>query len=123
MLDLSDFYHLPQIDGLITRLVKGTPGLNAVAGPDGRLPADTPLGSGFLPSGRSAVFSMLVEKILAAHPGGRVYVVAQDKDFWRVPRAYKRRVDYLLVHPPSLDLMCSQEESCGSSPRSGRASG
>jgi sigma-B regulation protein RsbU (phosphoserine phosphatase) len=109
MLDLNDLYHLPQIDGLITRLVTGSPGLIAVAGPDGRLPADTPPGSGFLPSGRSAVFSMLVEKTLAAHPGGRVYVVAQDKDFWRVPHALKRRVEYLLAQSPLSYTDCLAE--------------
>jgi hypothetical protein len=43
---------------------------------------------------------MLVEKILSAYPGGRVYVVAQDKSFWRVPRAFKRRVEYLPVQSP-----------------------
>jgi sigma-B regulation protein RsbU (phosphoserine phosphatase) len=100
MLNLSDFYHLPHMDGLIARLVSGAPGLIVVAGPDGRLPADSPPGSGILPSGRGAVFSMLVEQILAAHPGGRVYVVAREKSFWRVPRAYKRRVEYLLVQAP-----------------------
>ena len=100
MLDLSDFYHLPQMDGLVARLVSGSPGMIAVAGPDGRLLAEALPGSGFLPSGRGAVFSMLVEKILSAHPGERVYVVTQDKSFWRVPRLFKRRVEYLLVQSP-----------------------
>ena len=100
MLDLRDFYHLPQMDALVARLVSGAPGLIAVAGPDGRFTADTLPRAGFLPSGRGAVFGMLVEKILTAHPEGRVYVVAQNKTFWRVPRSFKHRVDYLLAQSP-----------------------
>jgi len=56
MLALKDFYHLPQVDSLVERVVRGRPGLVVVAGLDPR-PGAGAVVDGFLPSGRSTIFA------------------------------------------------------------------
>ena len=100
MLKLGDFSHLPQLDALVERLVADGPGLIVVAGLD--LPPTTTLTAddGFLPSGRSAIFGIVMREILTAHPSARAVVVAEDKAAVRIPRQFRRRVKFSLVKPP-----------------------
>jgi hypothetical protein len=98
MLKLRDFFHLPQVDEFIGQLISGGPGLRLVAGLDLRQPAGTPSPAGvqpgdFLPSGRATVFWILMEEILAAHPGQRCVVVTEEKGSVRIPRGLKGRID------------------------------
>jgi len=100
MLKLEDFFHLPQLDTLVEQLVADGPGLIVVAGLDPRS-QDLPAASdGFLPSGRSAIFRILMRHILAAHPTAQALVVAGSKEAIRVPRRLRRQVKLSLVKPP-----------------------
>jgi sigma-B regulation protein RsbU (phosphoserine phosphatase) len=103
MLELRDFYYLPQIEPLVEQLVAGGPGLTVVAGLDPRHQAAPGVPGGFLPSGRPAIFRILMRQILVAHPGRRAVVVAESGDALRIPRAFRRRIE-LLVPGPSEKL-------------------
>jgi serine phosphatase RsbU (regulator of sigma subunit) len=101
MLELKDFYHLPQLEALVQEIVADGPGLIVIAGLDPRLPsASAPPGEGFLPSGRSAIFRILMRQILTAHPSARAVVVTDDRDSVRFSRQLRRQVRLALVQPP-----------------------
>jgi sigma-B regulation protein RsbU (phosphoserine phosphatase) len=97
MLDLQDFFHLPEVDTLVSQLADDAPGLIVVAGLDPATPADA---SGFLPSGRAAIFRILMRHIMLARPARHVIVVATSKDAVRIPRHSQRQVEWALVEPP-----------------------
>jgi hypothetical protein len=100
MLELKDFYHLPQLDELVKELVSDGLGLVLAAGLGPRpLPVSATVDS-FLPSGRAATFRIVLRQILEASQLSRTIVVAESKDVVRLPRALKRRVEYALVQPP-----------------------
>ncbi len=105
MLKLRDFFHLPQLDQLMHQLVASGPGLILLAGIDARnepprpdretgIPLET-----FVPSGLSAMFNIVMQEILLAHPQEQAVVVAEDRRLARVPRQLQRRVAYLQVEP------------------------
>jgi serine phosphatase RsbU (regulator of sigma subunit)/GAF domain-containing protein len=106
MLSLDHVYHLPELEPLIERLVQESRGLVVVAGLDprglGRGFGDSSQArgaeEGFLPSGRTAIFRILMYELLAQHPGPAV-VVARDRDAFRVPRRFGRRVELIQVPP------------------------
>jgi serine phosphatase RsbU (regulator of sigma subunit) len=104
MFSLRDFFHLPQLDGWVEQLSRGEPGLAVVAGLDARpgmLPAGVgPLPAGLLPSGRSAIFSILIEQVLTSHPRLNCLVIAQDVHAVRIPRQFRRRMRIFTVDPP-----------------------
>jgi len=100
MLTFKDFFHLPQLDPLIEKLVADEPGLTVVAGLDPRPQATLDAGEGFLPSGRAAIFRILARQMLTARRLTRAVVVAESKDAVRVPRRLGRRVEFSLVRPP-----------------------
>ncbi|NDJ77968.1 MAG: GAF domain-containing protein, partial [Chloroflexi bacterium] len=93
MLKLADFFHLPQVDTFLEQLTHDGPGLAVVAGLDLRS------GEGFLPSGRSTIFRILMREILAANPDAHCVVVTRAKDAVRVPRAFQRRTMVMTVRP------------------------
>ena len=100
MLKLEDFFHLPQLDTLVEQLVADGPGLTIVAGLDPR-PLDLPaMSDGFLPSGRSAIFRILMRQILATRQSARAIVVAENREAVRVSRQLQRQVRLSLVQPP-----------------------
>src|SRR5262245_34220245 len=98
MLRLDDFFHLPQLDQLITQVVADHRGLVVVAGLDPR-PLVSATEGGLLPSGRGAVFRALVGEMLA-DGSPTAAVVAERRDAIRVPRSLQRRVRVLEVQPP-----------------------
>ena len=100
MLELKDFLHLPQLDPLIEQMAADGPGLILVAGLDARPLAAAPDADTFLPSGRSAIFRILMRHILESRPRTRALVVAANKDLIRLPRELKRRVDHVPVPSP-----------------------
>ena len=104
MFSLRDFFHLPQLDVWVEQLSAGEPGLAVVAGLDSRpgalSPADRPLPSGLLPSGRSAIFSILIGQALTRRPAANCLVIAQDPQAVRVPRQFRKRMRVLSVDPP-----------------------
>jgi serine phosphatase RsbU (regulator of sigma subunit) len=94
MLELKDFLHLPQLDGLIDQLAASDAGLIIVAGSDPHQPDGV---SGFLPSGRAAVFRILMRQIMEANPTAHALVVAEHKEAVRLPRHLRPRVQFTLV--------------------------
>ncbi len=110
MFSLRDFYHLPQLDGWVEQLARGGPGLAVIAGLDSRAgllaPAfqssmgGSPLPAGLLPSGRSAILSILIDQILATQPDVSCLVIAHDDRTVRISRQFRRRMRVLTVDPP-----------------------
>jgi len=100
MLKLDDFFHLPQLDALVEQLVADGPGLIVVAGLDPRPQVEPAPGDGFLPSGRTAIFRILMQEVLAASQSGRAIVVTEDQTVVRVPRQLWGRIALSLVEPP-----------------------
>jgi sigma-B regulation protein RsbU (phosphoserine phosphatase) len=100
MLELKDFFHLPQLDALIEQLADEEWGLIVVAGLDPRLPSMSPMGDGFLPSGRTTIFRILMRQILIAHPSADATIITEDRDLIRVPRQFRRQVQLSLVEFP-----------------------
>jgi serine phosphatase RsbU (regulator of sigma subunit) len=104
MFSLRDFFHLPQLDDWVEQLAGGGPGLAIVAGLDvrpgmGKAGEPAPAG-GLLPSGRSAIFSVLIDQVLIQLPQAGCLVVAQDEHAVRIPRQFRRRMRVLSVEPP-----------------------
>ncbi|MBN1178167.1 MAG: SpoIIE family protein phosphatase [Anaerolineae bacterium] len=100
MLTLSDFFHLPQLDDVLTHLVVSDPGLTIVAGLDSRPASADPHNSGFLPSGRTALFRILMHELLEAHPAAQAMIITDDPAAFRGFRRLGRRVYLgLVAHP------------------------
>jgi serine phosphatase RsbU (regulator of sigma subunit) len=94
MLKLRDFVHLPELETLVDRIVSDGPGLIVVAGLDPR-PASLPsIEDALLPSGRSAIFNILMQEILEAKQERRAVVVGSKKAVGKAPKHLKRRIDY-----------------------------
>lgn len=137
MFSLRDFFHLPELDEWIDRMVTAGPGLAIIAGLDVRAGAslanatagsasgrrrspDTPprstqartsaltavpapaapVSNALLPSGRSAIFSVVLDTLLEKRTDLRCRVVAQDSGVIRIPDGYKRRIKVWEVVPP-----------------------
>jgi serine phosphatase RsbU (regulator of sigma subunit) len=100
MLTLKDFFHLARLDTLVEQLIADGPGLIVVAGLDPRSLVSAGSSDGFLPSGRSAIFRILMRGILAAHAHVQAVVVAENEDAVRIPRRLQRQVQLSLVEPP-----------------------
>jgi serine phosphatase RsbU (regulator of sigma subunit) len=100
MLELKDFFHLPQVDALVEQLVTDKPGLIVVAGLDPRSLAAPYISDGFLPSGRLTIFRILMREILTAHQPAQAIVVTEDKEIVRIPRQLRRQIRLSLVQPP-----------------------
>jgi phosphoserine phosphatase RsbU/P len=90
MFRLSDFFYLPQVEPLVKEFTVIQPGLLVIAGLDPR-PTDEGGGSGFLPSGRSAIFRVFFDELMTAHPGLTAIVICKEK--FSVPRKIQKRVD------------------------------
>jgi serine phosphatase RsbU (regulator of sigma subunit) len=97
MLRFRDFFHIPQLDVVLAQLLESQPGLTVVAGMDPHPIAESIIGGQFLPSGRTAVFRMLVNEILAHVPAARAVIVTEEAPASRVPASLRRRVATLRV--------------------------
>jgi serine phosphatase RsbU (regulator of sigma subunit) len=99
MLELRDFFHLPQVDEWIQATLAAEPGLRLIAGPDARLGQHADYRDGFRPSGRSALFWLLMDMFLAGSPSKTCIVVTHDKQNVRIPREFRRRVQVFATAP------------------------
>lgn len=100
MLELRDFFHLPQVDAAVQRLCAEDSGLIVVAGCDPR-PEATPIPEhGFLPSGRLTIFRILVRQILASRQPPRAIIVTTNPKIIRIPRKLRRDITVSRVKPP-----------------------
>lgn len=99
MLELKDFYLLPQLQPLVKQLVEGWVGLGIIAGADPRpLVGEEP----YPPSGHASLFRILLRDTLLATPTMRATVVRRTGDGFRLPRALRRRVSLVDVASPGL---------------------
>ncbi len=94
MLKLRDIFHLPVITPHIQELIADGPGVTLVAGLD---PRPTSANDLFIPSGRTAIFRILIGEILSANEKAGAIIVARDKEAVRIPRQFKRRIELSLV--------------------------
>ena len=101
MFTLRDFYHLPQLDPLIERMVGEASGLLVIAGLDSQPGVQAEVG-GFLPSGRHALFGLFIDTILAKNPKKKCIVVAQDDKVVRVQRQFRKQLQIDQVASPHL---------------------
>jgi serine phosphatase RsbU (regulator of sigma subunit) len=104
MFSLRDFFHLPRLDSWVEQFAQGGPGLAVVAGLDSRT-SQLSLGegsapAGLLPSGRSAIFSILIDQVLTSQPEAKCLVIARDDHVVRISRQFRRRMRLLAVEPP-----------------------
>jgi serine phosphatase RsbU (regulator of sigma subunit) len=104
MFSLRDFFHLPQLDSWVEQLAQGGPGLAVVAGLDSRASqlflGEGSAPAGLLPSGRSAIFSILIDQVLTSQPEAKCLVIARDDRAVRISRQFRRRMRLLTVEPP-----------------------
>ncbi len=75
------------------------PGLRLIAGPDARLGQHADYRDGFRPSGRSALFWLLMDMFLAESPSKTCIVVTQDRQNVRIQREFRRRVQVFATTP------------------------
>lgn len=99
MLGLRDFFHLPQVDQLIDQMIHEEAGALIVAGLDTRITSAETVPGGFLPSGRSAIFHILIDEILIANPSLRGVLITEDESGFRPARKLKGRLLNLPVQP------------------------
>jgi len=92
MFRLNDFFHLPQLDPWIQQLTHIQPGLILVAGMDQR-PGGGTLET-ILPSGRGAIFHILLDEILSNQPATRGVIITQDRNSFRLPREHARKFTF-----------------------------
>jgi len=92
MLGLRDFFHLPQVDQLIDQMIHEEAGALIVAGLDSRLASAETVPGGFLPSGRSAIFHILIDEILIANPSLRGVLITEDESGFKPARKLKGRL-------------------------------
>ncbi|MBN1136595.1 MAG: SpoIIE family protein phosphatase [Anaerolineae bacterium] len=97
MLELKDLIHLPEVDRLFEEMAADGPGLIVVAGLDPRPSAGATAGDRFLPSGRSAIFRIVMRQILTTRPRTQAIVLAESEEAVRLPRQIRRRVTLSLV--------------------------
>ncbi|MFW5941639.1 MAG: SpoIIE family protein phosphatase [bacterium] len=104
MLELKDFYLLPQCDALLRQLCRTDRGLVLVTGLEAQTTptadAAWPVRAGFLPSGRATIFRILMREMMEHRRRGKVSVVTRRKDTVRLPRSLRRRVTFELVQSP-----------------------
>jgi serine phosphatase RsbU (regulator of sigma subunit) len=101
MLKLRDFLHLPQLDDLVNQLVADESGLVVLAGIEARqLASDA--SDAITPSGLSAIFNILLQEILLAHPYQQAVIIAEERTLGRVPRQISRRVRLIQVEGPDM---------------------
>lgn len=100
MLRLKDFHHLPRLDRHLKEMTDQPGGLVIVAGLDPRPVAGPAAFERFLPSGRSAIFRILLAEIMACNPGMRGVIVARDHSNVLAPKELRRRLDTTLVEMP-----------------------
>jgi serine phosphatase RsbU (regulator of sigma subunit) len=94
MLTLRDFVHLPELETLVNRIVSDGPGLILVAGLDPRLASLPAIEDALLPSGRSAIFNILMQEILETDRNARAVVIGSKKAVGKAPKPLKKRIEY-----------------------------
>jgi serine phosphatase RsbU (regulator of sigma subunit) len=99
-LELKDIVRLPEVEPLFERIVAGDPGMVVVAGMDPR-PHALPSGrEAVLPSGRAAIFRILMHQLLLLHPAWQATIVAETRDLARPRRSRRPQINLSPVETP-----------------------
>ncbi|GAB4578174.1 MAG: hypothetical protein Fur0022_09080 [Anaerolineales bacterium] len=91
MFRLRDFFHLPHLDPWLDQLLNIQPGMILIAGKDAQL---SPTPETILPSGRSAIFHVLLEEILTHNSETRTVIITPDRKSYRLPREFTRKITF-----------------------------
>lgn len=92
MFRLNDFFLLPQLEPWIQQLIQIKPGMILVAGMDQRPSGG--MSESILPSGRGAIFSVLLDEMLSTNPSARGVIVTHDRKNFRLPREHARKFTF-----------------------------
>ncbi|NUM45282.1 MAG: SpoIIE family protein phosphatase [Anaerolineales bacterium] len=94
MFRLRDFFQLPHLEPWLDQLLKIQPGMILIAGKEAQagLPGET-----ILPSGRSAIFHVLLGEILANNPATRAIIITHDRKSYRLPREVARKMTFFEI--------------------------
>jgi serine phosphatase RsbU (regulator of sigma subunit) len=95
MLELRDFFHLPQVDELLAEMSVGEAGVILLAG----LEAHATGGNSFMPSGRATLFRIIARQFLTGLKGYKAALVAEHRDALRLPRSMSRQIAWVKVGP------------------------
>lgn len=101
MLDLKDFFHLPEVDVLLAQIVNDARGITVVAGLGPRSAQAGAADTSLVQSGRSTIAAILMRHILDRSIGGRktqAVAVGPDRSAVRVADHQRRQVEF--VHAP-----------------------
>ena len=95
LLKLRTFFPYHEMEGLVEKMTSDQAGLIIVAGPDSRsIPSNNEKTRS---SGRTSIFRVLMDELIAALAPGLVVVVSSDRDFLRIPRYMQKRILVLTV--------------------------
>jgi sigma-B regulation protein RsbU (phosphoserine phosphatase) len=101
MLELKDFFHLPEVDVLLAQVVADSRGITVVAGRGSRLAQVDAAGaveSSMAQSGRSTIAAILLRQILDRPPSDRPVqsvVVGPDRGVVRVANHQRKQVEFV----------------------------
>ncbi|MGH2592117.1 MAG: GAF domain-containing protein, partial [Anaerolineae bacterium] len=100
MLDLKDFFHLPEVDVLLAQIVNDPRGITVVAGLGPRSAQSTPVGADAptMQSGRSTLAAILMRHILDRPFNGKktqAVVVGPDRSAMRVANHQRKQVEFV----------------------------
>jgi len=103
MLDLKDFFHLPEVDVLLTQIVNDPRGITVVAGLGPRSAQGILVGAPDAPvaqSGRSTIAAILMRHMLdrsTADRKTRALIVGPDRSVMRVANHQRRQVEFIVA--------------------------
>jgi len=100
MLKLRDFFHLPELDGLVDQFLRSRSGLSIVAGIDTHQGSRLSGPAMTFSSGRSTLFGILVQEILVQSKSIQAIIIGRDKTEPRIDRLLKQRITRQVVEPP-----------------------
>ncbi len=101
MLDLKDFFHLPEVDVLLAQIASDPRGITVVAGLGPRSAQGTLVGTTDAPiaqSGRSTIAAILMRHMLDRSPNDqktRALIVGPDRSTMRVANRQRRQVEFV----------------------------
>lgn len=101
MIDLKDFFHLPEVDVLLAQIVNDLRGITVIAGLGARSPQATIAGATEVPlsqSDRATIAAIVVRQVLDRSYDGRkrqAVVVGSDRNALRVANHQRRQVEFV----------------------------
>lgn len=101
MFRLRDFFQLPHLEPWLDQLLEIRPGMILLAGKDAPANLSPEV---ILPSGRSAIFHVLLGEIFANNPHLRATIITHDRKNYRLPREVTRKITFSEIHRGQSEL-------------------